>query len=494
MKFQYDKISAKDKWKKCIFGNDNMTDDVVIDKEIMDAFLTPKVVAVVGASKKTGSPGNIITKQMKNAPVKLYVVNPKEDEIEGIRCYKSISEIEDKIDMAVIATPAQFVPPLVDECAKKGVKAIIPIAGGFGEIGEKGKEAEKAMLESIKGKRSRILGPNTLGIWVPKTGLNSVFVRMEADPINTDGGITLISQSGSVGVVALDFASLFGLGLRAFVSLGNEIDLKGYEFIKYFKDDAQTKAIAVYLETISNGPKFLKACRDVVKEKPIVVLKAGRTSRGAKAASSHTGALAGSDNVIDGAFKQYGIIRAFDDEELLDAARILNYQKPLYGNRIAVITSAGGFGVMGTDYIESETKGVGMQLSDLSSETKTKLKSFLYQFASVENPIDFTASVTNEMYDKTFQVLNEDKNVDGILAVVFFHPAMLTDDLVDIVAKWSKEGTKPMSVCSIGGKHTVEILKKFDKMGVAAYPSIWRAARALKVLYLRGKYLKRLSK
>ncbi len=471
-----------------------MLEKVVIDKEVMDAFLSPKVVAVIGASKKAGSPGNIITKQMKCAPVKLYVVNPKEDEIEGLKCMKSVLDIEDNVDMAVIATPAQFTPPLVDECAKKGVKAILPIAGGFGETGEKGKEAERSMLASIKGKQSRILGPNTLGVWVPKTGLNSVFVRMEADPVNPDGGITLISQSGSVGVVALDFASLFGLGLRAFVSLGNEIDLKGYEFIKYFKDDPQTKALAVYLETISNGRKFLEACKEVVKEKPIVCLKAGRTSRGAKAASSHTGALAGSDNVIDGAFKQYGIIRAFDDEELLDAARILNYQKPLAGDRIALLTSAGGFGVMGTDYIESTTRGVGMRIADLQPETKAKMKGFLYQFASVENPIDFTASVTNEMYDKTFEALNGDPGVDGILAVVFFHPALLTDELVEVVAKWAKQGLKPMAVCSIGGKHTVEILKKFDKMGVAAYPSIWRTARALKVLYTRGKYLKRMSK
>ncbi|MEM3342370.1 MAG: CoA-binding protein, partial [Thermoplasmata archaeon] len=341
--------------------------------------------------------------------------------------------------------------------------------------------------EAARRKGARILGPNTLGVWVPATGLNTIFVKQEAS--FTGGTISFITQSGSVGVVSTDNASLAGFRLGAFVGLGNKCDLDELDFLEYFGKDENTKTIMLYLESFNDGKKLMKLCSEITLRKPVVILKAGRTARGSSAASSHTGKLAGSDLVVDAAIRQSGCIRANDDEELVDFAKVLDMARPLRGNRIAVVTSAGGYGVMATDYIESDEFGVGMRMATFSEQTKAKLREVVFSFASVGNPIDLTATCDNSTYDKVLSILQEEEDVDAILCVTFFQPALLTPDLLNIVAKHAVSGRKPLVALTIGGTEALKHLQKFTELGVPAFNSTRRAIKALQALYLRGQYL-----
>ena len=458
-------------------------------------FFDPKSIAVIGVSRNPNKVGSIIFKHLTESGLKLYPINPKMNEFMGYKSYPNIKEVPDEIDLAIIAVPAPAVSQVLKDCVDKGVKAVVVISAGFGETGEEGKRLEEALKEIIKGTGTRVIGPNCLGIYVPGKKLDALFTVREKSPRPPDGSFAYISQSGAAGVAFMDYAAHYGVGISAFVSIGNKMDVSEVELLEYFGDDEKTKAIALYLESIKDGRKFFEVAKEVSKKKPIVVLKGGRTSRGATAAALHTGSLAGSDAVVNGAFKQAGIIRAYDEEEIIDFARVLAYQKPMKGPNVVVVTSGGGYGVIATDYIESQygDRGVGLKMADLTQETKETLREILVPYASVNNPVDMTADVTDEQYDKTLEIVNKDPNVDGILCLALFQTPFVTEKLVDIVEKWSKKGEKPMVVVSIGGTYTQNMIKEMEKRQIAVYPSIWRGVKALRTLYERGKYLKRVG-
>ncbi len=461
---------------------------------MFDKLISPDSIAVVGASSHPNKIGYVVLENLKNNGYqgRIYPVNPKGGEILGFEVYPSINDVPDKVDLSVITLPAEVTVEIFEDVAKKS-KFIIPIAGGFGETGKEGKERERKILKIAKKYNARIIGPNTVGIYIPSTGVNTALVVPERSRFPKDGDIAFITQSGALGLLTMDSVSMYNVGFSSFINLGNRVDVNENELLQYFGEDEKSKVVIMYIESFANGREFMRIARNVSKNKPIVVLKAGRTKRGGKAASLHTGALGGSDAVADGAFKQCGVIRAYDEIELVDYARALAYGKPIKGDRIAVVTSAGGVGVVTTDYIESEVRGIGMKMAELSYETKREIREEVVPFASVENPVDMTAQASDEDYDGVLAALNEDPNVDSILVYALFQTPLISEKLVDIITKWHREGDKPIVVGTIGSEFALRMMRKFEDNKVPVYPSIERSVKALRVLRDRAKLLEYLG-
>ncbi len=452
--------------------------------------LYPKSIAVIGASKDEKKIGNVILKNLLYYGYngRIYPVNPKNEDIFNIKTYPSIKDINDEIDLAVITLPSQFVPDSITECVEKGVRYVIVIAGGFSETGKKGAELERKILELIKGSRTRVIGPNTVGVYLPKSKVSTALTLPDRTALPGEGCLAFISQSGALGLLTMDTISEYGIGVSAFINLGNRIDLSETELLDFFKEDENTKSILLYLETFKNGREFFNKAKDIVKSKPIVVLKSGRTEAGAKAASLHTGALATDDSIVEGALKQAGIVRAYSETEMIDYGRALGYQKPLTGDSIAIVTTAGGLGVITADYVASETNGVGLKVATLDDKTKEDLREVIVPFGSVENPVDLTAEGSTEQYDKVIEILNRDKNVDGLIVYALFQTAKVDESLIDVLEKHMSE--KPMIVGILGSKFGKKMLLEAERRKIPAYPSMERSVKAMKVLYIRGKYLK----
>ncbi len=337
---------------------------------IIEKLLNPGKIAVIGASNKSGKVGRIIFEGLTRSNADLLPVNPKEKNVLGYAGYSGVADLPGSVDLAVIALPAHLSVPAAESCAEKGIPFIIVVAGGFAEVGEEGLQLENRLKLLPEKYGCRVLGPNTLGVFVPENNLDTIFVEHGDRSLAGGGGVAFITQSGSIGVESLGLAGNTGFGMRAFIGLGNKIDIDELEFLRYFGTDEKTDCLAFYIEIFEEGKTFLREAGEISKTKPIIVLKAGRTEAGATAVGSHTGRLAGSDRVVSGAFRQYGIQRAYDDEELCDAAKTLSMLPPPKGNRVAVVTPAGGFGVMCTDYIESESSRTALTMATLLPETK----------------------------------------------------------------------------------------------------------------------------
>lgn len=459
-----------------------------------ETLLHPEAVAIVGAAREEGKVGNVILRNLVSNGYrgKIYPVNPKATgEILGIRAYPSLASIPEPVDLAVIVLPASVIIDSVRECVKKKVKFAIVISGGFSEIGEEGKELEHKLLEVIENSGTRIIGPNTVGVYFPAAKLSTALNLPERSSFPPLGTIAFISQSGALGLQTLDTISEYGTGISAFVNLGNRIDLSEEELIRYFADDPGTSSIVLYLESFHDGNKFFEAARAVSKTKPIVVLKGGRTESGAKAAFLHTGSLSTNAEVVKGVFDQVGVVQAYDETELMDYGKALAYQKPLAGGRIAIVTTAGGLGVITSDYIASEEHGVGLLLAKLSDSTKKKIRDIIVPIGSPENPIDLTSEGSTENYRQVLKILNEDDAVDGIVVYALFDTAKVDESLIDVLEEQMRVG-KPMVVGTIGSsKYKKSMLAEAEKRKIPAYPSTVRAVNALKALYSRGMYLQR---
>jgi len=460
----------------------------------LEKLFNPSSIAVVGASNTPGKVGNVIFSNLRRGKVRVYPVNPYEDYVGGEVSYPSVTDLPETVDLAVIAIPAHHTVEVAAECAARRIPFIIPVASGFAEVGEEGEKLQKALIDSIRGSRTRILGPNTLGILVPRNGIDTFFTLPERSSRPDPGPISVISQSGSVLTGVFEMAENEGTGIASCVGLGNKADLNENDFIDYFRTDPFTACITLYLESFSDGERFIELVRSVSPCKPVVALRAGRSERGRVAALSHTGALATtSDALVDGIFRQYGIVRAYDITELLDYAKALAYLDHISGDRIVVISSAGGFGIIAVDYIESAKNGTGMRLARLRDETIERIRDASVYFASVENPIDLTGAVTDSMYDSVLSILQDESGIDAVLILLQLQTPGTSERLVDIVEKWSKKGNKPIVVCSIGGKISHELIKKLNRKGVPSYNTLRRAIWALRALYERGLYLRRIG-
>jgi len=457
----------------------------------LDALFRPRSVALVGASSNPRKLSNIALRNMKGGRFKLYPVNPRAERILGLKCYPSVLDIPGEVDLAVISLPAEQSVGPTAECAQKGVAVAVVTSSGFRETGSRGAALERGLLDAVRGSATRILGPNTMGVFVPAIGLDTYFISKQRSQRPGAGSIAMVSQSGAVSVSFLERAAGSGLGVSCCVGLGNKCDINENHILSYLEGHADTKCIAMYLESFSDGHGFVKLARKITRVKPVVVLKSGRTNAGAHAASSHTGALStATDAVVNGAFRQSGIARAFDEEELMDHAKALAYVGGIKGDRVCVVASAGGYGVIAADLVESRERGVGMRMASISAQTRRKIGTMIPDFGSAGNPVDLTAGVTDDMYEGVLRVLQSDPGVDGIMMSLELQPPNISQRLVEIAEKRALGKGAPIVVCAFGGKKTASLLRELEDRSVPAYPTLWRSVRALRVLADRGEYLK----
>jgi acyl-CoA synthetase (NDP forming) len=480
---------------------------MILPLKRLDAFFNPRSVAIVGATKKINKAGHVIFKNfVENArrevfKGEVFPVNPYEDSILGFQCYPSVTNIPVELELVVIVVPANVVPKIMEDAASKKVKAVVIISSGFGEIGNY--ELENRIVAIAKKAGMRVLGPNCLGVYDSRTGVDMLFLpetkilttgdEVIATPRPIPGNIAIVTQSGAFGVAALDYLAGRQIGVSKFVSFGNKSDVNEAEMLHYLLYEDETKVILLYVEDIKAGREFLKIAKKVTKKKPIVALKSGRTEAGARAAASHTGAIAGSDNIYNAAFEQAGILRARDMEEFFDAGKALAMQLPAAGKNVGILTDAGGPGIMAVD--ECELKGLAVKrFSEKTVQRFEKLKSEgkLPKFATNLNPVDITGSGTSEMFELATEILFQDPEIHGIILLGLHHTPGLQEDYIDRVAAVASKYDKPIVACDIGETEmALHTRFRFDKLGIPAYSSPEDAARSMNALVNYGLYLKK---
>ena len=452
----------------------------------LDVFFEPASVALIGATENPGSVGRTILKNLIATPFggTIFPVNPKRPNVLGIKAYPKIGDVPGKVDLAIIVTPAATVPALVRECVQAGVKGCIVISAGFKEVGETGAEFERQIMKEALGKM-RIVGPNCLGIMNPLNGFNGTFAPALARP----GNVAFISQSGALLAAILDWSLREVVGFSVFASIGSMLDVGWGDLIDYLGDDPNTKSIIIYMETIGDARSFLSAAREVALNKPIIVIKPGRSKEAARAAASHTGSLTGSDDVLDAAFRRAGVLRVNRVSDLFYMSEVLGKQPRPKGPRLTMITNAGGPGVLATDALSA----VGGELAQISSETIKKLDEFLPSAWSHNNPIDVLGDAPPERYAKVLEVCAKDPGSDGFLVILT--PQAMTDATKIALAlkPFAQIPDKPVLASWMGGDSVAEGKTILREIGIPdfAYPDtacrafeyMWRYSQNLNALY-----------
>ena len=451
----------------------------------IDAFFNPESIAVIGASNSKGSVGYTIFQNLKNAKAKkLYPINPKRKNIQGIKAYDSINQIKRRIDLVVIAIKSEFVPIELENCMKMKTKAAIIVSAGFSEIGEtKLTEQITELIKKYPG--TRVMGPNCVGVLNKYSGIDTTFFERSRMKMPKKGSLSFISQSGALGSMILDWVATQEFGVNKFASYGNAMDVDEADLLEYFASDKDTKVITVYLEGARDGRKFFEIAKKVSKKKPIIVLKGGKSEETRKAAASHTGSLAGSARVYDAVFKQAGIIQADDLLDLFNIAKLMEQEPLPKGNRVQIITNGGGFGIVAADQIISN----GLKLAKPSKKTLEKIRAYIPQITS-ENPMDLLGDATAFRYKKAISELVIDPNVDILLVLALFNLPTLQEKNLWVMKKAKKTTNKPIIVCSIGSDYTERYLKKIEKAGFTTFEYPGLAARALKEMATYAKFLK----
>jgi acetyltransferase len=453
----------------------------------LEAIFAPRAVAVIGASEKAGSVGRSILWNLISSPFggTVYPVNPKRPNVLGIRSYPTIAAVPEAVDLAVVVTPAPTVPHVIGECADAGVKGAIIISAGFKEVGAEGAELERQVREQARRGRMRLIGPNCLGVMNPVIGLNATFAAGMAQR----GTVGFLSQSGALCTAILDWSLRVNVGFSAFVSIGSMLDVGWGDLIDYLADDPETKCIVIYMETIGDARSFLSASREVALSKPIIVIKAGRTEAAAKAAASHTGSMAGSDEVLDAAFRRVGVLRVNSISQVFDMAEVLAKQPRPRGPQLAIVTNAGGPGVLATDAL-IESRG------ELARPTTTTLKildAFLPSAWSKANPIDILGDADATRYAQTIEAAAADPCIDGMLVILT--PQAMSDPTAtaQALAKYAHIPGKPVLASWMGGESVRPGEEILDRAGIPtfAYPDaaarmftlMWRSHYNLQALY-----------
>ena len=453
----------------------------------LDPLLRPRTVAVIGASRRRGTIGaeifhNLLANGFTGA---VYPVNPAARAVQGVRAFPSVGDVPDAIDLAVVTVPARAVPAVVDECIAAGVKALLVISAGFAETGEEGRAAQAELTAKVRAAGIRMVGPNCLGLLNadPEVALDATF----APTWPPHGGVALSSQSGAVGLAILDYAAELGIGVHHFVSVGNKADVSGNDLIAYWEEDPAVKVILLYLESFGNAEKFFQLAQRVGRRKPIVAVKTGRTAAGARAASSHTGALAGVEVAVDALLAQAGVIRTDTLEEMFDVAMLLANQPVPRGRRVAILTNAGGPGIMATDACE----GHGLALAELAPQTTAALRAILPAEASVGNPVDMIASAGPAAYEASLRLLLADDGVDAVLAL--FVPPVGTQ-AADVAAAIRRAGAgadKPVLTSFMGIHGVPQALSSLREGKFPSYAFPEAAVIALGKVARYGRWLAR---
>ncbi len=453
---------------------------------MIEKFFNPNSVAIVGASPKPGKVGNVILANFKKRfKGRIYPVNPKHEEIMGLKCYPSIKDLPETPDLVVIAIPAPKVPQVLRDAGEKGVKATIIISGGFRETGtEEGKRLEEEIVKISRKYGIRILGPNCLGIYDNWSGVDTFFLPDEKMMRPPKGKISFISQSGAFASALLDWMAYRNIGISRAISYGNKIDVDDVDLLDFLANDDKTGLIIMYLEGLKpgRGRLFIEKAREVVRKKPIVIYKAGKTSRGSTAAASHTAALAGNYSIYKAAIKQAGLIEAMSFDEIMDLSKILLTQPLMKGRKVYVVTDAGGVGVMLTDALTTE----GFILPRSPADLKEELRKVLPPHCIVENPIDLTGDTDDERYKVVLDILLPRDDVDAVVVGALPQVPGITSRLADYLAEARKYG-KPIIAISIGSKEAEKFKDLLEDKGIPVFESPERAARALRALYLYSK-------
>ncbi len=457
----------------------------------LDTFFKPKSVAIIGASRNPKRVGHVILKRMIEIgyPGKLYPVNPKANEILGLKCYPSIEEIPDKVELTVIALRADLTPSALEESAKKGAKAAIVISGGFSEIGNY--ELEDRLLSIAKNYGIRIIGPNCLGIFDPKNRIDTLFLPKEVIPRPRAGEVSIITQSGSLGSTLLTMIRKEGRGLSKFISYGNRVDVDEGDLISYLAEDDDTKVIAAYIEGVADGRKFMDAIRYASIKKPVVVLKGGRTASGDRAVKSHTGSLAGRSDIFEAAVSQSGGIIVDTLDEFVDVPVALSTQPPMYGDKVAVLTNGGGFGILAVDALEMR----GFKVSPPSRDLMRKLKDILPPYYPVGNPTDLTGDSTPEQFLDSGLLIAESGEYDALFLIPLLGvPGMVPEKTESMLIQLVKNSEIPIVATAVPTTPDVEdVLHRMEEKGLPIYPTPERAASSLYGLRQYGKMRSRNS-
>ncbi|MCX6019328.1 MAG: bifunctional acetate--CoA ligase family protein/GNAT family N-acetyltransferase [Chloroflexi bacterium] len=456
------------------------------ERESFQALFTPRSVAVIGATDKEGSVGLAIMKNLiasfKGA---IYPVNPKRAELLDLPAFPNIASTPEKVDLAVIITPARTVPGLIGECIAAGVKSALIISAGFKEVGPEGVELERQILQACRAAKMRFVGPNCLGIMNPSIGLNATF----ADSIAQPGRVAFISQSGALCTAVLDWSHKENVGFSHFISVGSMLDVGWGDLIDFLGDDPNTDSIVMYMESIGDARAFISAAREVALSKPIIVIKAGRTQAAAKAAASHTGSLAGSDDALDAAFERSGVLRVNTISDLFYMAEVLAKQPRPQGNRLTIITNAGGPGVLATDALVRH----GGELAPISDELIAKLNEFMPAAWSHSNPIDVLGDATAERYAKAIELAAQDPNSDGLLVILTPQAMTQATETAQLLEPLAKTLGKPLLASWMGAgavRGGEDVLNRAD-IPTFAYPDtaarvfdyMWQYTSNLKGLY-----------
>ncbi len=445
---------------------------------MLSFFFEPNAVAVIGASTNPEKLGHAVLRNLVEGGYakvgKIYPINPKAEEISGFKAYPSVTDVPDPIDLAVIVIPHPYVPDALRTCGEKGIKGVIIISAGFREAGTEGVERERELIRIAKEYNMRMIGPNVLGVLDTFTPMNASFAA-DSPP---QGPIAMTSQSGALGTAILDWAQAGSLGLSKFVSLGNKADVNEIDLLNEWAKDDNTKVILMYIEELSNGQEFMQTAKRVAQIKPVVAIKSGTTQSGARAVSSHTGSLAGSEQAYQAAFQQAGVIRADSMEELFDVSLAFGYQPPLKGKRIAIITNAGGPGILATDALER----TGLSLATFENSTIQTLEQTLPDAASASNPVDVLGDALADRYQFALDTVAADPNVDGIIVVLTPQAMTEIEATAQAVADKAKEIDKPILACFMGEKRVKAGINILVENNIPNYPFPGRAATALKAM------------
>ncbi|MFO7166993.1 MAG: acetate--CoA ligase [Chloroflexota bacterium] len=444
---------------------------------MLEAVFAPSSVAVVGASPDPSRLGHRVLKNILTNGYggRVFPIHPSAPTVLDLPAYRSVLDVPEPIDLAVIVIPAAAVLGVVDECGRKGVKGLVVITAGFKEVGGEGRELERQLLELVRRYEMRMVGPNCLGIIDTLTKLNASFAALYPDP----GQIAFMSQSGAICTAILDWSKSQGIGFSRFVSLGNKADVDEVALLRAWGGDPQNRVILAYLEGINDGPTFIQTAREVTKRTPVIAIKSGTTQAGTRAISSHTGSLAGSERAYEAAFQQSGIIRAESMEELFDYALAFAYQPPIPGNRIAIVTNAGGPGIIATDAIERS----GLRLAEFTPATIERLRAGLPPTASVFNPIDVIGDAAADRYEVALAAALADPNVDAVLVLFTPQAGSEPERTAEVIARLAAGQTKPILASYMGEYSIGPALDLLNRHRIPNYPFPERAVSALRAMY-----------
>jgi acetyltransferase len=447
------------------------------EKQSLEAMFSPDSVAVIGATDRPGTVGRTVLQNLLNAAFRgrVYPVNPQRSEVLGVRAYKSIAEIPEPVDLAVLATPAVTIPSLIGECVAANAKSAVVISAGFKERGADGTALERQIQEQLRGSSMRLVGPNCLGVMNPVIGMNATFAKDAPKA----GSVAFLSQSGALLTAILDWSHKEEVGFSAIVSTGSMLDVGWGDLIYHFGDDPHTKSILLYMESVGDARSFLSAAREVALTKPIIVIKAGRSEAASKAAASHTGALTGSDEVLDAAFRRCGVLRVQNIADLFYMAEVLGKQPRPKGPRLTILTNAGGPGVLATDALVAN----GGELAKLSETTLQKLDEFLPPHWSHANPVDVLGDADSERYAKAIEIAAQDPNSDGLLVVLA--PQGMTDpsEIAERLKPYANSSGKPLLASWMGGTSVAQGEAILNSGGVPTFPFPDTAARAFTYMW-----------